>query len=557
MLVDLRIQNYALIEQLELRPSPLLNIITGETGAGKSIMLGAIGLLLGNRADSRMLFNTERKCVIEGQFDISTYQLQDIFESEDLDYDEQCILRREISPQGKSRAFVNDTPVTLEALRKLGANLMDIHSQHDTLLLGDAVFQLNLLDLYGGLVPARTQYGAAYRHFRKLEADLKTLENQSAQASKELDYNSFLLSELEEANLDKEDQEALEEEVKQLENAEEIKYKLGQVLHGLRDSEYCATGNMKDAVVLLGQVASYASTFRELKQRLDSCLIELHDIADEVENAERDTEGDPARAEDLQARLTVLYNLQRKHQRRDLPGLLAMREELRQKVGSVLNLDKEISRLRNACDSALAQATKQANRLTESRRKVFPLFEKELSTLLADLGMPHARIVVEHKTGPLAASGTDIVNILFTANKGAQPQTLSKAASGGEFSRLMLCIKYMLADKTALPTIVFDEIDTGISGEIAVKVGRMMQQMAQKHQLVAISHLPQMAAAGDAHYFVYKEDRADRTVSNIRELNREERVKEIAQMIAGAKPSEHAFQSARELLALRGEVMLG
>ncbi|MGI4832115.1 MAG: DNA repair protein RecN [Janthinobacterium lividum] len=557
MLVDLRIQNYALIEQLELRPSPLLNIITGETGAGKSIMLGAIGLLLGNRADSRMLFHTERKCVIEGQFDISNYQLQDIFESEDLDYDAQCILRREISPSGKSRAFVNDTPVTLEALRKLGANLMDIHSQHDTMLLGDGVFQLNLLDLYGGLVPARTQYSAAYRQYRKLESDLKTLEDQSAQASKELDYNSFLLSELEEASLDKEDQEALEQEVKQLENAEEIKYKLGQALHGLRDSEYCATGNIKDAVQLLGQVAGYATAFKELRQRLDSCLIELHDIADEVESAERDTEGDPARAEELQSRLTVLYNLQRKHQRRDVPGLLALREELRQKVGSVLNLDKEINRLRNACDTALAQATKQATRLAESRRKAFPLFEKELSTLLADLGMPHARIVVEHKTGPLAASGTDLVSILFTANKGAQPQTLSKAASGGEFSRLMLCIKYMLADKTALPTIVFDEIDTGISGEIAVKVGRMMQQMAHKHQLVAISHLPQMAAAGDTHYFVYKEDRADRTVSRIRQLSQDERIKEIAHMIAGAKPSENAYQSARELLALRGEAVAG
>jgi DNA repair protein RecN (Recombination protein N) len=557
MLLDLRIQNYALIEQLEMRPSPLLNIITGETGAGKSIMLGAIGLLLGNRADSRMLFNTERKCVIEGQFDIKNYQLQDIFESEDLDYDAQCILRREISPSGKSRAFVNDTPVTLEALRKIGANLMDIHSQHDTLLLGDAVFQLNLLDLYANLVPTRTQYGNAYRQYRRLETDLKTLEDQAAQASKELDYNSFLLSELEEANLDKEDQEALEQEVKQLEHAEEIKYKLSQALHGLRDSEYCATGNMKDAAVLLGQVAGYSDAFKELKQRLDSCLIELHDVADEVEAAERRTEGDPARAEELQARLTVLYNLQRKHQRRDVPGLLETREDLRQKVGSVLNLDKEITRLRKDSDAALAQATKQAARLSESRRKSFPKFEKELSALLADLGMPHARIVVEHKTGPLGASGSDVVSILFTANKGAQPQTLSKAASGGEFSRLMLCIKYMLADKTALPTIVFDEIDTGISGEIAVKVGRMMQQMAHKHQLVAISHLPQMAAAGDTHYFVYKEDRADRTVSRIRQLSPDERIKEIAHMIAGAKPSENAFQSARELLALRGEELVG
>ncbi|QIL77286.1 DNA repair protein RecN [Hymenobacter sp. HDW8] len=555
MLVDLRIQNYALIEALELRPSALLNIITGETGAGKSIMLGAIGLLLGNRADSRMLFNTGSKCVIEGQFDISNYQLQDIFDSEDLDYDAQCILRREISPTGKSRAFVNDTPVTLETLRKIGANLMDIHSQHDTLLLGDAVFQLNLLDLYAGLVPTRGQYSNAYRQYRKLESDLKTLENQVAQANKELDYHSFLLSELEEARLDQENQEELEQEIKQLEHAEEIKYKLSQAYQSLSESEYCATGSMKEAATMLGQIAAYADSFQTLKARLDSCLIELHDIADEVEAAERRTEGDPARIDELQGRLNVLYNLQRKHQVRDLAALIEVRDQLRQQVGSVLNLDKEIARLRKDTDGALATVTKQAARLSESRRKAFPKFEKELAALLSELGMPHSRIVVQHTTSQPTASGTDVVSILFTANKGAQPQTLSKAASGGEFSRLMLCIKYMLADKTALPTIVFDEIDTGISGEIAVKVGRMMQQMAKKHQLVAISHLPQMAAAGDAHYFVYKEDRADRTISRIRQLSTEERIREIAHMIAGAKPSENAFESARELLAMRGEAM--
>ncbi|MBO0357321.1 DNA repair protein RecN [Hymenobacter sp. BT186] len=557
MLVDLRIRNYALIEQLELRPSALLNIITGETGAGKSIMLGAIGLLLGNRADSRMLFDTEKKCVIEGQFDISSYQLQDIFESEDLDYDTQCILRREISPAGKSRAFVNDTPVTLETLRHIGANLMDIHSQHDTLLLGDAVFQLNLLDLYAGLVPTRGQYSSAYRQYRKLEADLKSVENQVAQANKELDYHSFLLNELEEARLDNEQQDELEQEVKQLEHAEEIKFKLTHALHSLSEGEYCATSSLKEAATLLGQIAPYADVFGDLKARLDSCLIELHDIAAEAEAAERRTEGDPARIDELQSRLNVIYNLQRKHQVRDIVALLNLRDELRDKVGSVLNLDKQISRLRRDADAALATVTKLATRLSEARRKSFPKFEKELVALLADLGMPNSRLVVQHQTGAPSTSGIDIISILFTANKGAQPQTLSKAASGGEFSRLMLCIKYMLADKTALPTIVFDEIDTGISGEIAVKVGRMMQQMAQKHQLIAISHLPQMAAAGDAHYFVYKQDRADRTVSCIRQLNLEERISEIAHMIAGANPSQHAFQSARELLAMRGEELVG
>ncbi|KUG09579.1 DNA repair protein RecN [Solirubrum puertoriconensis] len=553
MLVDLRIQNYALIESLELRPSSLLNIITGETGAGKSIMLGAIGLLLGNRADSKLLFNTAKKCVIEGQFDISGYQLQDIFEAEDIDYDAQCILRREISPNGKSRAFVNDTPVTVETLRRVGANLMDIHSQHDTLLLGDPVFQLNLIDLYAGLVPTRTQYGNAYRQFRKLAADLKHLEDQVAQANKELDYHSFLLNELEEARLDGENQEALEQELKELEHAEEIKQKLTYALQSLSEGEYCATSSLKEASIMLGHIAGYSESVRQLKERLDSCLIELRDIADETEMAEQRTEADPRRLDELQARLTVLYNLQRKHQVRDLPGLLAVRDELQQKVGSVLNLDKEIACLRKDAEGALATVNKRAAHLSEQRRKAFPQFERELAELLFDLGMPNARLVVQHSTGQPTASGTDVISLLFTANKGAHPQTLSKAASGGEFSRLMLCVKYLLADKTALPTIVFDEIDTGISGEIAVKVGRMMQQMAKKHQLITISHLPQMAAAGDAHFFVYKEDRADRTISRIRRLTEEERIHEIAQMISGARVTENAVQSARELLSMRGE----
>ncbi|SDY09725.1 DNA repair protein RecN [Hymenobacter psychrophilus] len=557
MLVDLRIQNYALIEKLEMKPSALLNIITGETGAGKSIMLGAIGLLLGNRADSRMLFDTAKKCVIEGHFDISSYQLHDIFEAEDVDYDQQCILRRELSPNGKSRAFVNDTPVTLETLRHIGANLMDIHSQHDTLLLGDAVFQLNLLDLYAHLVPTRTQYSNAFRQYRKLETDLQALEGQVAQANKELDYHSFLLNELEEASLDNERQDELEQEVKELEHAEEIKYKLTHALQSLSDGEYCATGALKDAAVLLGQIAPYSEPVKDLRHRLDSCLIELRDITDEIEQVERRTEGDPARIDELQSRLNVLYSLQRKHQVRDVVDLLAVRADLRDKVSSVFNLDKQISRLRRDVEATLATVQKQALRLSEARRKTFPKFEKELAALLTDLGMPHARIVVGHEAGAPAVSGIDVVSILFTANKGAEPQTLSKAASGGEFSRLMLCIKYMLADKTALPTIVFDEIDTGISGEIALKVGRMMQQMAKKHQLIAISHLPQMAAAGDAHYFVYKEDRADRTVSRIRQLSQDERIHEIAQMISGANPTLHATQSARELLALRGVEMAG
>ncbi|MFC6997749.1 DNA repair protein RecN [Rufibacter roseus] len=550
MLVDLKIKNYALIEQLELQPSPLLNIITGETGAGKSIMLGAIGLLLGNRADSKLLFNQEQKCVIEGAFNIAEYKLQSFFEEEDLDFEPISLLRREISPSGKSRAFINDTPVTLETLRRIGEFLMDIHSQHDTLLLGDPAYQLNILDLYAQNENLRSQYTSAYKTYRKLEREYQNLEAQMAQSQKELDFNTYLLNELTDANLQPEEQESHETELKQLEHAEEIKLKLSQTLQYLTESEYNAAGAIKEASHLVGQVTEFGANFQTLKERLDSCLIELSDIAGELEDAERKTEADPQRAEQLQERLDLIYTLQRKHQVRTNEELLAIQAELETKVGSVHSLDVALEKTRKALDLALAEVNERAAQLSESRTKVFETFQNELHGLLTELGMPNARVVVEHKTSAPGPTGIDVVNILFSANKGAAPQTLSKAASGGEFSRLMLCVKYLLADKTALPTIIFDEIDTGISGEIAVKVGRMMQQMSQKHQLICISHLPQMAAQGDTHYFVYKEDRADRTISRIRQLSHEERVLEIAQMIAGANPSENAFQSAKELLAL-------
>ena len=550
MLTDLKIQNYALIERLEMQPSPLLNVITGETGAGKSIMLGAIGLLLGNRADSKLLFNTEQKCVIEGAFNIADYNLEPLFAAEDIDYDANCILRREITPTGKSRAFINDTPVTLESLRKIGTFLMDIHSQHDTLQLGDSAYQLNILDLYAGNQKELERYQTVYKNFKKLEAAYKKLEDELAQSNKELDYHTFLLNELAEAKLLDGEQEELESELKQLEHAEEIKMKLSQALQYLSEGEMNVVLAMKDASHLLGQVAAYSDSFQTLKERLDSSLIELNDIAAEVETAERRTEADPQRLEVIQDRLNLLYTLQRKHQVRTVAELILIEQDLEGKVSGVHNLDAAIEKTKKEMSAAAAEVEQTGKTLSDSRKKVFPKFESELHNLLSELGMPNARIVIEHQTVAPNATGLDLVSILFSANKGAQPQTLIKAASGGEFSRLMLCVKYLLADKTALPTIVFDEIDTGISGEIAVKVGKMMQQMAKKHQLIAISHLPHMAAQGNEHYFVYKQDRADRTVSNIRKLSEDERIQEIAQMIAGANPSPNAYQSAKELLAL-------
>lgn len=565
MLIDLKIKNYALIEKLEMRPSPVLNIITGETGAGKSIMLGAIGLLLGNRADTKLLFKQDEKCVIEGVFDISSYNLQELFEKEDLDFDNQCILRREISPSGKSRAFVNDTPVTLDVIRKFGENLMDIHSQHDTLQLGDTSYQLNILDIYAGNTAALgattfdvyagnlsylRNYNESYRKYKKLENDYKKLTDQLAQAQKEHDYFAFLLNELAEANLQETEQEELEEELKQLENAEDIKLKLAQAVQSLTDSEFNITSALKDTAHTIGQLAAFGAKFEELRSRTESCLIELNDIAAELEDAERNTEADPERTLEVQERLNLLYTLQRKHQVQTNAELLAIQQDLEEKVGSVLNLDTAIANTAAAMKVAEQEMMERAAVLSERRKASFNHFEQELYSLVAELGMPNARIVIQHSDVAPSATGTDDISILFSANKGAQPQTLAKAASGGEFSRLMLSIKYMLADKAALPTIVFDEIDTGISGEVAVKVGKMMQQMAQKHQIIAISHLPQIAAQGNAHYFVYKEDREDRTISRVKQLSDEERVNEIAHMIAGANPSANAYQSAKELLSL-------
>lgn len=550
MLIDLKIKNYALIERLEMQPSPLLNIITGETGAGKSIMLGAIGLLLGNRADTKILFNNAEKCVIEGVFDIAEYNLQNFFTEADIDFDKTCILRREITPAGKSRAFVNDTPVTLDTIKLLGSKLMDIHSQHDTLLLGDTGYQLNLIDLFAGNASLKEQYGEAFRRYRKLEADHKKMEAQLAQSQKELDYNTFLLNELTEAKLQPDEQEELEDQLKQLEHAEEIKLKLSQAIQYLSESEFNVLSGLKDATYLVGQLTEYGEQYKALKERLDSCAIELNDISGELEDAEHRTEADPEKTEQVQDRLNLLYTLQRKHQARNNDELLALQAELEDKVSSVHSLDEGLADIKIQMEAAFSQVQTLAGQLSESRQAVFRQFETELHTLLAELGMPNARLVIQHQIGTPSATGTDVISILFSANKGAAPQTLSKAASGGEFSRLMLCVKYLLADKTALPTIIFDEIDTGISGEVAVKVGRMMQQMAKKHQLVAISHLPQMAAQGDAHYFVYKDDQADRTISRIKKLTEEERIREIAQMIAGANPSDTAYQSARELLAM-------
>ena len=548
MLKQLTIQNYALIRQLDICPSSGLNIITGETGAGKSIMLGAIGLLLGNRADSKVLFDEDQKCFVEGVFDIKDYALQEIFEEEDIDFDATCIIRREIAPNGKSRAFINDTPARVETLKRIMEVLMDIHSQHDTLLLGSNTYQTQLLDAYAGNNVLVLNYKDQFKAWKKAEKNWSTLKDGATAAQKELDYHLYLLKELEEARIAEGEQVLLEEELKVLENAEEIKSKLVYAIELLSNSDQAVNTNLKMTVGYLDQLSKFSTQYASLKDRTNSAFIELKDIVAELEDLEGTIEITPEKIEIVSQRLSVIYKLQQKHQVKSVGELLVIEEDLRQKVGVVLNLEDQL--MLAAKEVLLANeillATGRA--LSGKRSTARPLMEAELKTLLADLGMKEAYVSIRQETMEPSTNGLDKISFLFTANKGVSPQELKTAASGGEFSRLMLAIKYILADKMAMPTIIFDEIDTGISGEIAIKVGRLMKQMTLKHQIICISHMPQMASQAQAHYYVYKDHSADRTISKVKLLSGEERIKEIAQMIGGDHPSESAFQSARELI---------
>ncbi|MEO1052114.1 MAG: DNA repair protein RecN [Bacteroidota bacterium] len=549
MLVHLSIKNYALIQHLELSPSKNLSIVTGETGAGKSIMLGAIGLLLGNRADTKTLHNESEKCIIEGEFDVSRYALKDFFEAEDLDYEKQSIIRREIAPSGKSRAFINDTPTTLDVLKRLGLYLMDIHSQHDTLLLGSNNYQLKLIDDLAGHHDLLKQYQQGFKRFTAVKKELSSLEAEAAQLRKESDYNQFLFDELSKADLSENEQQELEEQLKVLEHAEEIKTNLTEAFNLISDGEYSSLNSLNDANRSLKQISNLSEKYKELQDRLESSLIELGDIAQELERDNESVEYDPVKTEETKERLGLIYQLQQKHQVDDIKSLLAIQQELEGKVSKVLNLDEDLEALRAQLSESEDNLLKHGKQLSKSRQAIFPKVKKSIEKLLSTLGMPDASIEIINKEIAPHTLGIDEVSLLFSANKGVKPQPLKNVASGGEFSRLMFCVKYVLADKTSLPTIIFDEIDTGVSGEIALKLGALMKKMADNHQVIAISHLPQVAAKGDVHYFVYKDNSSNKAISRVRPLEAQERVTEIAKMIGGDKPSQSAYDSAKELMA--------
>jgi DNA repair protein RecN (Recombination protein N) len=549
MLLQLSIKNYALIRQLEIKPSPQLNVITGETGAGKSIMLGAVGLLLGNRADAKVLWDENEKCVVEGVFDVSAYRLKSLFENNDLDYQDQTFIRREIIPGGKSRAFVNDTPVTLEIMRKIGNKLMDVHSQHETLDLGNNLFQLELIDAFAGNQKIKDSYSLLWKTFTQAKSAYESLVKESDELRQESDYVKFQLDELVKARLEEGEQERLEAELKVMEHAEEIKTQLIAVVQQLSQSELAVNSVLTTVRNQLNNIASYSADYQKLLERIESVRIELDDIADEAEREESGIEFDAERIEEVKDRLSTLYQLMQKHRVKELKELLALQESLQVKFDKTSNLDEALHAAKATFEKAQAELKSKAEELSKTRQKVFNPLCKQIVELLKDLGIPNAVLKMEHQHVSPTANGADAIELLFTANKGVEPRPLAQVASGGEFSRLMFSIKYVMAEKTALPTLILDEIDSGISGEIAIQLGKMMKEMAQRHQLVTITHLPQIAAKGDTHYFVYKDDSSKKTVSMIRSLTKPERVDEIAKMIAGSNPSALALENARELMA--------
>ncbi|HET8828306.1 MAG TPA: DNA repair protein RecN [Pelobium sp.] len=552
MLSRLLIKNYALIDNLDISFDKDLNIITGETGAGKSIVLGALGLILGQRAESKYFFNQQKKCVVEGFFNIKDYHFQDFFIENDLDYDEETVLRREIALDGKSRAFINDTPVNLTILKALGQQLIDVHSQHATLEINDNIFQLLVLDVVAEHRNTVSSYKKNFQSFKKTQKKYDSLLEQSDKAKADQDYFQFLFDELEAANLQIDEQEALEQELNSLTHAEEIKKNLYASSYLINGFEQAVLPKLKEALSQLQAIERFEASVSPLLERLKSCNIEIKDVADELENLEQNTVFDESRTEEINERLSQIYALQKKHRVNSNEELLNIKNDLSNKLNDILFADEDLIKLAKELETAQKELLKQATQISEGRKKVIPNIEQYIVKTLAEVGMPAAQIKIEQTLLPdqkFDINGIDQIRFLFNANKGHQLNELNKVASGGELSRLMLSIKSLIAQKTALPTIIFDEIDTGVSGEVANRVGIIMQELSKAMQVIAITHLPQMASKGEAHYFVHKITKNDLTYTQIKRLTQEERVLEIAKMLSGEKPKESAIQNAKELLA--------
>ena len=549
MLRSLYIQNYALIEKLDISFETGFSVITGETGAGKSIILGAIGLLLGQRADVKAIRHGASKCIIEARFDISAYGMRPFFEENELEYDEECILRREVQSSGKSRAFINDTPASLAQVKELGEQLIDVHSQHQNLLLNKEGFQLNVLDILAHNDAALAKYHLCYDEWKQTDRELAELVSLAEKSRSDEDYIRFQLEQLEEACLVEGEQEELEQEAETLSHAEEIKAGLYRVEQSFASDEGGLLSYLKDSLNTLNNLQRVYQPAKELTERMESAYIELKDISHEVSLQSDSVEFNPVRLDEVNERLNLIYSLQQKHRVQTLDELIALTDEYRSKLSDITSYDERIAELTARKEEQYKQVKQQAEVLTKARTKAAREVEKQLAARLIPLGMPNGRFQIEMglKKEP-GLQGEDTVNFLFSANKNGTLQNISSVASGGEIARVMLSIKAMIAGFTALPAIIFDEVDTGVSGDIADKMGDIMQELGTKMQVFAITHLPQIAAKGKDHYFVYKEDTDERTVTRIRKMNKEERVKEIARMLSGASLTSASIANAKELL---------
>lgn len=550
MLRSLYIQNYALIETLDISFETGFSVITGETGAGKSIILGAIGLLLGQRADTKAIRQGASKCVIEARFDVSAYDMKSFFDENELEYETECCFRREVHASGKSRAFINDTPVSSVQIKELGEQLIDVHSQHQNLLLNKEDFQLNVLDMLASNGEALANYHAAYADWRQVEKELSHLIAQAEQNKSDEEFLRFQLEQLTEARLKSGEQAELEQEAETLTHAEEIKSALYRAEQLLVSDETGLLAPLKEASNALLSIQKVYLPAEELSERVQSAYIELKDIAREVGNRVEDIEFNPARLETVNDRLNLIYTLQQKHRVQTVEELLDLKAEFTEKLSIIDSYDERIAELTKTREARFRVVKEQAAVLTDKRRKASGEVEKQMVESLIPLGMPNIRFKVEMGTRKEpAASGGDTVTFLFSANKNSPLQPVASIASGGEIARVMLSVKAMIAGVVKLPTIIFDEIDTGVSGEIADRMADIMSRMGeQKRQVISITHLPQIAARGRAHYFVYKQDNDTETNSHILRLNDEERVEEIARMLSGAKLTEAAINNARELL---------
>ena len=555
MLEKLYIRNYALIAEQEIEFSANLNVITGETGAGKSILLGALGLILGNRSNLKLFKDSGKKCVVEGVFDIANLQLQSFFEEHDLDFDAECIVRREISASGKSRAFVNDTPVSLNVLKALTNQLVNLTAQHENLLLFDKRFQLNLLDELGGNADNLTSYKSVFTDFKKTEQELAELKENLAKQKAELDYINFQLVELGKAELgDPNEQQIIEEELGRLNNVEAIKQVLTESSQLLVDGDYNVLQLLTEAKNAFDKIADFKPEYAKLCERLGSAYYELQDLQDEIATNLEMVEDNPERAFELQERLDTFIRLQNKHSVSDLQGLINLQEALSVQKDGIRRGDNRIEALEKKLVALKQSMFKKAELISKNRKKIAPKIEKNTKSYLSEMGMGNAELSIQFSDLEVCGNtGIDDVEWLFTANKGSQAVELKKVASGGELSRLMLSLQSIIAHSVAMPTLIFDEIDTGISGEVSKKVGRVLKRLAQQHQIICITHLPQIASCANHHFYVYKDDETGITQTSVKVLNNEEHIYEIGQMLDGKPPGQAALDNARNLVGeMRG-----